>query len=108
MLLTWMLSAAIVVVILMTPALLQKQFHLTPATTLFANSVATLCLTAGCITAVRSRAGSAKRVLGIGGIGLAACYYLLFVQVAADASTLPLYYGSRASWSAARSARCRS
>ncbi|HHL4113942.1 TPA: MFS transporter, partial [Burkholderia sola] len=28
MLLTWMLSAAIVVVILMTPALLQKQFHL--------------------------------------------------------------------------------
>ncbi|MGT0195705.1 MFS transporter [Burkholderia pyrrocinia] len=94
MLLTWMLSAAIVVVILMTPALLQKQFHLTPATTLFANSVATLCLTAGCITA-GSLAGwiGAKRVLGIGGIGLAACYYLLFVQVAADASTLPLYYG---------------
>ncbi|ERJ38292.1 L-Proline/Glycine betaine transporter ProP [Burkholderia sp. AU4i] len=94
MLLTWMLSAAIVVVILMTPALLQKQFHLTPATTLFANSVATLCLTAGCITA-GSLAGwiGAKRVLGIGGLGLAACYYLLFVQVAADASTLPLYYG---------------
>ncbi|VWD11976.1 major facilitator transporter [Burkholderia lata] len=94
MLLTWMLSAAIVVVILMTPALLQKQFHLTPATTLFANSVATLCLTAGCITA-GSLAGwiGAKRVLGIGGIGLAACYYLLFAQVALDTSTLPLYYG---------------
>ncbi|MFP3560603.1 MFS transporter, partial [Paraburkholderia sp. SIMBA_049] len=91
MLLTWMLSAAIVVVILMTPALLQKQFHLTPATTLFANSVATLCLTAGCVTA-GSLAGwiGAKRVLGIGGLVLAACYYLLFVQVAADASTLPL------------------
>lgn len=94
MLLTWMLSAAIVVVILMTPALLQKQFHLTPATTLFANSIATLCLTAGCITA-GSLAGTigAKRVLGIGGLVLAACYYLLFARVAADASTLPIYYG---------------
>ncbi|KVM86285.1 MFS transporter [Burkholderia stagnalis] len=94
MLLTWMLSAAIVVVILMTPALLQKQFHLTPATTLFANSIATLCLTAGCITA-GSLAGAigAKRVLGIGGLVLAACYYLLFARVAADASTLPIYYG---------------
>ncbi|KVG69399.1 MFS transporter [Burkholderia ubonensis] len=94
MLLTWMLSAAIVVVILMTPALLQKQFHLSPATTLFANSIATLCLTAGCITA-GSLAGwiGAKRVLGLGGLVLAASYYLLFAQVAADASTLPLYYG---------------
>lgn len=45
MLITWMLSAAIVVVILMTPTLLQKQFHIAPATALFANSIATLCLT---------------------------------------------------------------
>ena len=94
MLLTWMLSAAIVVVILMTPTLLQKQFHLAPATTLFANSIATLCLTAGCIFA-GSLAGwiGPKRVLAIGGLLLAACYYLLFARVAADASTLPLFYG---------------
>ncbi|MET5115198.1 MFS transporter, partial [Burkholderia pseudomallei] len=51
MLITWMLSAAIVVVILMTPTLLQKQLHIAPATALFANSIATLCHTAGCITA---------------------------------------------------------
>ncbi|KDB07715.1 major facilitator superfamily MFS_1 [Burkholderia sp. lig30] len=94
MLLTWMLSAAIVVVILMTPTLLQKQFHLAPATTLFANSIATLCLTAGCIFA-GALAGwiGPKRVLSIGGLLLAACYYLLFARVAADASTLPLFYG---------------
>ncbi len=94
MLLTWMLSAAIVVVILMTPTLLQKQFHLAPATTLFANSIATLCLTAGCIFA-GALAGwiGPKRVLAIGGLLLAACYYLLFARVAADASTLPLFYG---------------
>ncbi|CAN0624711.1 Major facilitator superfamily MFS_1 [Burkholderia multivorans] len=94
MLLTWMLSAAIVVVILMTPTLLQKQFHLAPATTLFANSIATLCLTAGCIFA-GALAGwiGPKRVLSIGGLLLAACYYLLFARVAADATTLPLFYG---------------
>ncbi|WP_323120599.1 MFS transporter [Burkholderia alba] len=93
MLLTWMLSAAIVVVILMTPTLLQKQFHITPATALFANSVATLCLTAGCVTA-GSLAGrfGAKPVLFVGGLVLAACYYALFTQLALDVSQLvPLY-----------------
>ncbi|WP_179405347.1 MFS transporter [Burkholderia guangdongensis] len=94
MMLTWMLSAAIVVVILMTPTLLQKQFHIAPATTLFANSVATLCLTAGCVVAgsLAGRLG-AKRVIAIGGLLLAACYALLHARVAADASSLPLFYG---------------
>jgi MFS family permease len=48
-LLTWMLSGAIVVIILMTPALLQKVYHVPTIDTLQANCLATLSLTAGCI-----------------------------------------------------------
>ncbi|KVM71987.1 MFS transporter [Burkholderia gladioli] len=93
MLLTWMLSAAIVVVILMTPTLLQKQFHIPAATALFANSVATVGLTIGCVVAgaLADRFG-AKLVLAVGSLLLAACFCTLFAKVAADASTLvPLY-----------------
>jgi MFS family permease len=49
MLLTWMLSAGIVVVILMTPTFLQKLYGFDARTALVANSVATLCLTVGCV-----------------------------------------------------------
>lgn len=49
MLLTWLLSAAIVVVILMTPTYLQKVYHLAPATALEANSLAIITLTLGCV-----------------------------------------------------------
>ncbi|WP_114812023.1 MFS transporter [Paraburkholderia kururiensis] len=93
MLLTWMLSAAIVVVILMTPTLLQKQFHVDAATSLFANSVATLCLTAGCIVsgAMAGRIG-ARPTLIVGGLALAALYYAMFHQIGTDPSMLvPLY-----------------
>ncbi|SMG01117.1 MFS transporter [Burkholderia singularis] len=93
MLLTWMLSAAIVVVILMTPTLIQKQFHIAPADALFASSVATLCLVAGCVSAgsLADRFG-AKAVLSIGGLALAFCYYALFGQLAADATRLVPFY----------------
>ncbi|PLZ04202.1 MFS transporter [Burkholderia sp. WAC0059] len=93
MLLTWMLSAAIVVVILMTPSLLQKQFRLDAATTQLANCVATLCLSIGCVCA-GSLAGrfGARRVLVLGGIVLAASYALMFRQLAVAPSLLiPLY-----------------
>ncbi|MBS1155032.1 MAG: L-Proline/Glycine betaine transporter ProP [Proteobacteria bacterium] len=49
MLLTWLLSAAIVVVILMTPTYLQKQFGFTAVQALQANSMAIIGLTIGCI-----------------------------------------------------------
>lgn len=49
MLLTWLLSAGIVVVILMTPTYLQKIHAIAPADALQANSLAILALTAGCI-----------------------------------------------------------
>ncbi|AOK32352.1 MULTISPECIES: MFS transporter [Burkholderia] len=93
MLLTWMLSAAIVVVILMTPTLIQKQFHIAPADALFASSVATLCLVAGCVSAgsLADRFG-AKAVLSTGGLALAFCYYALFGQLAADATRLVPFY----------------
>ncbi|RFU44067.1 MFS transporter [Paraburkholderia sp. DHOC27] len=93
MLLTWMLSAAIVVVILMTPTLLQKQFHIPAATALLANGLATLCLSIGCVVAgsIAGRFG-ARRTLFFGGIALAVSYYVMFQQVAFDPSKLlPLY-----------------
>lgn len=49
MLLTFMLTAGIVVVILMTPTLVQKAFAIAPALALQSNSVATLALVFGCI-----------------------------------------------------------
>lgn len=51
MLLTWLLSAAIIVVILMTPTLLQTVYHFSPATALKANSLAIVFLSLGCIGA---------------------------------------------------------
>ncbi|HEX5363206.1 MAG TPA: MFS transporter [Gallionella sp.] len=49
MLLTWLLSAAIVVMILMTPTLVQKLYAVPAATALQANSIATLFLSLGCM-----------------------------------------------------------
>src|SRR5690606_13505669 len=45
---TWALSTCVVVVILMTPTLLQRLYHIPAATALEANCVATLTLTLGC------------------------------------------------------------
>ncbi|MDO2043849.1 MFS transporter, partial [Escherichia coli] len=49
----WVLSAAIVVVILMTPTVLQSVYGFDAATALKANSLAIVCLTLGCIVAGR-------------------------------------------------------
>ena len=51
MLLTWLLSAGIVVVILMSPVWLQKHYGFAPALTLQANSLATVMLCVGCLLA---------------------------------------------------------
>jgi MFS family permease len=94
MALTWTLTAAIVVVILMTPTLLQKRFHLDPAVTLQANSIATFCLTVGCVVfgSVAGRFGAARTIF-VGCVLLAVSYYMMFTHVAADPSSLDLYYG---------------
>ncbi|MBC8950634.1 MULTISPECIES: MFS transporter [Xenorhabdus] len=50
MLLTWLLSAGIVVVILMTPTYMQSVFNLEQSLTLKANSLAIISLAIGCIS----------------------------------------------------------
>ncbi|MEN4196685.1 MFS transporter [Serratia marcescens] len=82
MLLTWLLSAGIVVVILMTPTYLQKQFSIAPALTLQANSIATIMLIAGCIVAGLSadRFGASKTLV-VGSVLLAGCSWLFYQTV---------------------------
>lgn len=93
MLLTWLLSAAIVVVILMTPTYLQKQFGMDAATTLKANSLATIALTAGCMVAGRiiDRIGSGLTFI-VGSLLLGACSYHFYTSVASDGSQLYALY----------------
>ena len=93
MLVTWVLTAAIVVMILMTPTLLQKLHGFTPAQTLTANSVATLCLTLGCIGAgaLVDRLGPGA-VLAGGSAALLVFSYILYLSVGQNPGLLlPLY-----------------
>ena len=83
MLLTWLLSAAIVVMILMTPTLVQKLYAIPAVTALQANSVATLALSLGCVVfgALADRCG-AGRVLMAGCVLLGATSALFYQQMA--------------------------
>jgi MFS family permease len=82
MLLTWLLSAGIVVVILMTPTLLQKQFGIAAASALQANSLATVMLLAGCICSglAADRFGASKTLI-VGSLFLAICSWLFYRTV---------------------------
>lgn len=93
MLMTWLLSAAIVVMILMTPALLQKLFNIPAATTLLANSLAILALSAGCIVfgALADRYG-AGRVLVAGCIMLGISSLVLYRQMSISAQHINVLY----------------
>ncbi|PXX22542.1 MHS family MFS transporter [Burkholderia sp. MS455] len=93
MILTWTLTAAIVVVILMTPTLVAKRFHIAPALALQANSAATLCLTIGCVVAgsVAGRIGTGRTIF-FGCMLLGASYFLMATRLSVDPSSLlPLY-----------------
>ncbi|GHD56815.1 MFS transporter [Jeongeupia chitinilytica] len=94
MLLTWVLSAAIVVVILFTPTYLQKVQHIVPALALQANSLATLALTLGCIVfgAAADRFG-ARATMIVGFIGLLASSYHFYTGLPGDAGNLLFSYG---------------
>ena len=92
-LLTWMLSAGIVVVILLTPTYLQTLFGFDARTALVANSAATLFLSIGCVVAgvLADRIG-ARLTLSIGGALLAATAYLLYTTIGTRPELLlPLY-----------------
>jgi MFS family permease len=92
-LLTWFLAAAIVVTILMTPALLEKVYHVPRLEALQANCLATLCLCLGCALVgwLTDRFGPACVLLvGCPLVGIAA--YQLYTTVATNPALLmPLY-----------------
>ncbi|EPJ5579086.1 MFS transporter [Citrobacter farmeri] len=94
MLLTWLLSAGIVVVILMSPVWLQKQYGLAPALTLQANSVATIMLCLGGLLAglIVDRVGASKTFI-IGSILLACSSGLFYHLAGAHSQYLFLLYG---------------
>ena len=92
-LLTWVLTAGIVVVILMTPTLIQKLFAIAPADALAANSLATLSLAIGCIVYgyAADRLGAARVVAGGCALLIAAVYALYLGIADAPQHLLPLY-----------------
>ncbi|WP_429092286.1 MFS transporter [Aeromonas rivipollensis] len=93
MLLTWLLSAGIVVVILMTPTYLQKVHGISPADALTANSLAIVALTLGCIFYGRliDSLGSGPTFV-LGSLLLAGATYAFYHGLAAGMDQLvPLY-----------------
>ncbi|WP_432721326.1 MFS transporter [Jeongeupia wiesaeckerbachi] len=94
MLLTWVLSAAIVVVVLFTPTYLQKVHAIAPALALQANSIATLALTVGCIVFgfAADRFGARNTML-VGFSGLLASSYHFYTALPGDGATLMFNYG---------------
>ena len=93
MLVTWMLTAAIVVLILMTPTLVQPAFHVAPARAFFGNSVASVALALGCLFYgwLADRIGYARALL-FGAIGLLVCGYTLYFDLQAGAAYFVALY----------------
>nr|WP_280514994.1 MFS transporter [Azorhizobium oxalatiphilum] len=94
MLVTWLLTAAIVVVILLTPNFFQTQHGIPATLTLQANSVATFFLAIGCIIAgaLCDRFGGG-RVLAVGSVLLAAACYTLYTLGGTRPDLLIVLYG---------------
>jgi MFS family permease len=93
MLMTWLLSAAVVVMILMTPTLIQKLYAIPAVTALQANSVATLFLSLGCVVfgALADRFG-AGRVLALGCVALGATSWLLYQRLSVAPDDIYIWY----------------
>ncbi|GAA0242244.1 MFS transporter [Rhodanobacter caeni] len=93
MLVTWMLTAAIVVVILMTPSLVQSTFHIAPARAFLGNNVASFALAVGCLFYgwLADRIGHARALLP-GAVGLLLSSYVLYLDLqAGGAHFIALY-----------------
>ena len=93
MLVTWMLTAAIVVLILMTPTLVQSAFHVAPSRAFLGNNVASFALALGCLFYGRlaDRIGPARALLG-GASGLLVCAYALYLDLAAGGAHFVALY----------------
>lgn len=92
-LLTWMLSASIVTVILMTPTFLQTLYGFDAKTALEANSIATLFLSVGCILSglIIDKVG-AGRFFVVGSLLLAITTFLFYTTLhTAPELLFPLY-----------------
>jgi MFS family permease len=85
MLMTWLLSAAIIVMILMTPPLVQKLYGIPATVALQANSIATLFLSLGCVVfgALADRYGAGRVMMaGCAMLGLTSALFYWQVPVA--------------------------
>ncbi|HYP82403.1 MFS transporter [Variovorax sp.] len=93
-LLTWVLSAAIVVVVLYTPTYLQKVHHVPATLALQANVLATLTLTIGCVLVgwACDRFGT-RAVMLIGWGGLFVSAYLFYTGLPGEPQALVWHYG---------------
>jgi MFS family permease len=93
MLLTWVLTAGIVVVILMTPTLLAQMYSIAPSHALAANTLATLALCLGCVAygLLADRIGAARALL-VGCPLLLVAVYALYLGVGVNADALPVLY----------------
>jgi len=92
-LLTWMLSANVVVMILMAPALLEKLYHVPRVASLQANSLATLALGVGGVLAgwLTDRFGPGRVLLvGCPVLGVAAYAFYALIQISPE-FLIPLY-----------------
>ncbi|WP_066097477.1 MFS transporter [Xanthomonas massiliensis] len=93
MLATWVLTAAIVVVILMTPTVVQGAFGVSAGLATRGNVLASACLVVGCLLAgaLTDRIGAARALLA-GSAALLAAVYALYLDLAAGGHHfLPLY-----------------
>src|SRR3954471_5523629 len=92
--LTWVLSAAIVVVILFTPTYLQTVFKVVPKVSLQANSVAIVCLSFGCVLFgyLADRIGS-KWALSLGSLALLGSSSYFYNSLPLEGASLFVAYG---------------
>ncbi|PZP62400.1 MAG: MFS transporter [Pseudoxanthomonas spadix] len=90
---TWALTAGIVVVILMTPTLVQSSFGIAPALASEGSVLASVCLIAGCLWTglLSDRIGRAP-ALAVSSLALMVGVYLLYIDLAhGGRHFLPLY-----------------
>ncbi|KRE88957.1 MFS transporter [Frateuria sp. Soil773] len=93
MLATWMLTAAIVVLILMTPSLAQSVFHLEPARAFLGSNVASFALALGCLGYgwLADRIGYPRALL-LGATALLLCGYALYADLQAGGAHFVVLY----------------
>jgi len=93
MLVTWLLTAAIVVIILMTPTLVQSQFGIAPQRAFLGNSLAAFCLTLSAIAGglLVDRLGRGRALL-IGSLGVFASSFALYYDLNHGGANFPPLY----------------